>query len=110
MQLFGAKNIGELFSGIGKRIREQIKNELSIQFKALKVENVIFPLLINEKVFNMEKDHISGFSPECAIVNQVGNKKLTENFIIRPTSEVLFCKHFSKVIHSYKQLPILYNQ
>ena len=29
---------------------------------------------------------------------------------VRPTSEVLFCEHFKKVINSYRDLPLLYNQ
>ncbi|MEH7744846.1 proline--tRNA ligase, partial [Neobacillus drentensis] len=29
---------------------------------------------------------------------------------VRPTSEVLFCEHYSNIIHSYRDLPKLYNQ
>lgn len=99
-----------IFRPYGYAIWENFQQELNYQFKKLGVENVMFPLLINEKTFALEKDHIKGFAPECAIVTQVGNKKLQESFIIRPTSEVLFCSHFQKIVSSYKQLPLLYNQ
>ena len=39
-----------------------------------------------------------------------GDEKLTERLCVRPTSETLFCEHFSHVIHSYRDLPKLYNQ
>ena len=57
-----------------------------------------------------EKDHIEGFAPECAVVTHGGGEELTEKLFIRPTSEVLFCEHYQKVIHSYRDLPKLYNQ
>ncbi|MGL5268371.1 MAG: proline--tRNA ligase [Spiroplasma sp.] len=99
-----------IFRPYGYALWENFQQELNHQFKNLGVENVMFPLLINEKTFALEKDYVKGFAPECAIVSQVGNKKLQESLIIRPTSEVLFCSHFQKIVSSYKQLPLLYNQ
>ncbi len=99
-----------VFRPYGYAIWETMQKILDQRFKNHGIENVMFPLLITEKTFALEKDHIKGFAPECAIVTQVGNKKLTEPFIIRPTSEVLFCKHFQRIVKSYKNLPILYNQ
>ena len=43
-------------------------------------------------------------------VTEGGGEKLAEKLFIRPTSEVLFCEHYQKVIHSYRDLPKLYNQ
>ncbi len=37
-------------------------------------------------------------------------RKLTERLCVRPTSETLFCDHYAHVIHSYRDLPKLYNQ
>lgn len=99
-----------IFRPYGYALWENFQKELDQQFKKLGVENVMFPLLISEKTFALEKDHIAGFAPECAVVTQVGDKKLQEGLIIRPTSEVLFGSHFQKIISSYKQLPLLYNQ
>ncbi|MDQ7983164.1 MAG: proline--tRNA ligase [Spiroplasma sp.] len=99
-----------IFRPYGYAIWETIQKILNQKFLYLGIENVMFPLLITEKTFTLEKDHIKGFAPECAIVTQVGSKKLVEPFIIRPTSEVLFCRHFQRIVNSYKNLPILYNQ
>ena len=33
-----------------------------------------------------------------------------ERLIIRPTSEVLFCQHYAKIVSSYRDLPKKYNQ
>jgi prolyl-tRNA synthetase len=60
--------------------------------------------------FTKEKDHIEGFAPETFIVDKIGNETLSEELIIRPTSEVLFSQLFKEQIHSYKDLPMKYNQ
>lgn len=99
-----------IFRPRGYAIWENIQHLLNQKFKILNIENVMLPLLISQKAFQVEKDHIEGFAPECATVTKVGNNQLSEELIIRPTSEVLFCRHFSKIISSYKQLPLLYNQ
>ena len=39
-----------------------------------------------------------------------GDEELAERLAFRPTSEVLFCDYYSKNIHSYRDLPKLYNQ
>lgn len=43
-------------------------------------------------------------------MTQGGAEKLSERLCIRPTSEVLFCEHYAKIINSYRDLPKLYNQ
>src|SRR5699024_1234632 len=57
-----------------------------------------------------EKDHIEGFAPEVAWVTQGGDNELQERICVRPTSEVLFGEYYSKNVHSYRDLPKLYNQ
>lgn len=99
-----------IFRPYGYAIWENFQQELNQQFKKNGIQNVMFPMLINEKIFSKEKDHVKGFAPECAVVTQVGQKKLQEPLIIRPTSEVLFGSHFQRIVSSYKQLPLLYNQ
>lgn len=99
-----------IFRPRGYAIWENIQQLLNQKFKVLNIENVMLPLLITEKTLQVEKDHIKGFAPECATVTKVGDNQLLESLIIRPTSEVLFCRHFAKIISSYKQLPLLYNQ
>ncbi|MBR6548614.1 MAG: proline--tRNA ligase, partial [Clostridia bacterium] len=50
------------------------------------------------------------FAPEVAWVTHGGSEKLQERLCVRPTSETLFCEHYSNIIQSYRDLPKLYNQ
>jgi len=43
-------------------------------------------------------------------VTHGGKEELTEKLCVRPTSETLFCEHYANIIHSYRDLPKLYNQ
>lgn len=99
-----------VYEPYGYAIWENIQAEMDKRFKKLGVQNVYMPMLIPENLLQKEKDHVEGFSPECAVVTQGGGEKLTENLYVRPTSETLFCEHYQKVIHSYRDLPKLYNQ
>jgi len=67
-------------------------------------------MLIPESLLQKEKDHVEGFAPEVAWVTHGGGEKLEERMCIRPTSEVLFCDHYANIIHSWRDLPKLYNQ
>ena len=94
----------------GYAIWENIQSELDRRFKALGHENVSMPLLIPESLLQMEKDHVTGFAPECAWVTFGGSEELEERLCIRPTSETLFCDHWKQVVQSWRDLPKLYNQ
>ncbi len=94
----------------GYAIWENIQKILDKEFKKTNHENVQMPMLIPESLLQVEKDHVKGFAPEVAWVTLGGNNKLEEKMCIRPTSETLFCDHFKKIISSYRDLPILYNQ
>ena len=94
----------------GYAIWENIQKDLDRRFKETGHENVYMPMLIPESLLNREKDHVEGFAPEVAWVTIGGSEKLNERLAIRPTSEVLFCEHYAKVINSYRDLPKLYNQ
>src|SRR5690625_5788496 len=63
-----------------------------------------------ESLLQKEKDHVEAFALEVAWVTHAGGEKLAERLSIRPTSEVLFCEYYSNNIHSYRDLPMLYNQ
>jgi len=67
-------------------------------------------MFIPESLLQKEKDHVEGFAPEVAWVTHGGNERLEERLCVRPTSETLFCEHFSHVLNSYRDLPMLYNQ
>ena len=94
----------------GYAIWENISRILDDEFKKLGVQNVSMPLLIPERLLQKEKNHIDGFAPEVAWVTMGGKEHLTERLCIRPTSEVLFCSHFQRVVHSWRDLPMIYNQ
>ena len=94
----------------GYAIWENIQHILDGEFKKVGVENVYMPMLIPESLLQKEKDHVEGFAPECAWVTMGGGEKLEERYAIRPTSETLFCDHFSHVLQSHRDLPMKYNQ
>ena len=94
----------------GYAIWENIQKILDERFKETGHENVQMPMFIPESLLNIEKEHVEGFAPEVAWVTYGGNNKLEERLCIRPTSEVLFCDYYKKIIKSYRDLPKLYNQ
>ena len=94
----------------GYAIWENIQHIMDAQFKRLGHENVYMPMFIPESLLQKEKDHVEGFAPECAVVTIGGQNQLAERLIVRPTSETLFCEHYKNIIHSYRDLPKLYNQ
>ena len=94
----------------GYAIWENIQKILDSEFKKLGHENVSMPMFIPESLLQKEKDHVEGFAPEVAWVTHGGNEKLQERLCVRPTSETLFCDHYANVIHSWRDLPKLYNQ
>ena len=94
----------------GYAIWENIQRILDGRFKATGHENVCMPMFIPESLLQKEKDHVEGFAPEVAWVTYGGNEKLEERLCVRPTSETLFCEHYANIIHSYRDLPKLYNQ
>lgn len=94
----------------GYAIWEMMVNTLDKMFKQVGVENLQMPMFIPESLLNVEKEHVLGFAPEVAWVTHGGDDELEERMCVRPTSEVLFCDHFKKIIKSYRDLPLLYNQ
>ncbi len=94
----------------GYAIWENIQRIMDGMFKATGHENVCMPMFIPESLLEKEKDHVEGFAPEVAWVTHGGNEKLEERLCVRPTSETLFCEHYANIVHSYRDLPKLYNQ
>jgi len=94
----------------GYAIWENIQRQMDDRFKKTGHENVYMPMFIPESLLQKEKDHVEGFAPEVAWVTHGGEEKLEERMCVRPTSETLFCDHFKNIVHSYRDLPKLYNQ
>ena len=99
-----------IYRPYGYAIWENIQSYLDKKFKETGHTNVAMPMLIPESLLQKEKDHVEGFAPECAWVTVGGSEKLEEKLCIRPTSETLFCDHWSHIVHSWRDLPLLYNQ
>ncbi len=99
-----------IYRPYGYAIWEQIQSYLDRKFKETGHQNVYMPSVIPESLFQKEKDHVQGFAPECAIITIGGKNKLDDPLIVRPTSETLFCEHFAKIVSSYRDLPLKYNQ
>ena len=94
----------------GYAIWENIQKEMDRRFKETGVQNVYMPIFIPESLLEKEKDHVEGFAPEVAWVTHGGLEELQERMCVRPTSETLFCDFYAKDIHSYRDLPRVYNQ
>ncbi|MCL2748603.1 MAG: proline--tRNA ligase [Alphaproteobacteria bacterium] len=106
----------------GWAIWELMRDELDKRIKAEKVQNVQFPTLIPLEYFNKEAEHVEGFAKECAVVTHhrlkmVDGKlqpdpdsKLTDPYILRPTSETIIGEAMSRWVQSYRDLPLLLNQ
>ena len=94
----------------GQAIWELIQKDLDARFKATGHENVAMPVLMPESLLKKEGELVNGFAPEVAWVTMGGSEKLEERLAVRPTSETLFCDHWSRVLHSYRELPMKYNQ
>lgn len=94
----------------GYALWENIQKIVDTRLKKTEHENVMMPMLIPENLLLKEAEHVEGFAPEVAWVTQGGHNELAERLAIRPTSEVMFAEHFKNIIHSYRDLPKLYNQ
>ncbi|MDR1697188.1 MAG: proline--tRNA ligase [Rickettsiales bacterium] len=106
----------------GWAIWELMRDEMDKRIKAAGVSNAQFPLLIPIEYFNREARHVEGFAKECAVVTNYRLKmidgtlqpdpdsKLTEPYIIRPTSETIIGEAMSRWVQSYRDLPMKLNQ
>ncbi len=110
----------------GYGIWELIQQQLDRRFKATGHQNAYFPLLIPLSYLEKEAEHAEGFATECAVVTHhrleavkdevtgktrmIPSGKLTEPYVIRPTSETIIGAAFARWVQSYRDLPLLINQ
>jgi len=65
-----------------------------------------YPVVIPEKNFYIEKEHVEGFTPQVFWVTEHGaGEKLEERLALRPTSETAFYQMFALWIRSYNDMP-----
>src|SRR5216117_2436024 len=105
----------------GYGIWENMQRQLDAMFRATGHRNAYFPLFIPLSYFAKEAEHVEGFAKECAVVTHTrleadadGKLKpgspLTEQLVVRPTSETIIGASYAKWVQSYRDLPILINQ
>jgi prolyl-tRNA synthetase len=94
----------------GYALWEHMQRLLDARIKATGHQNAYFPMLIPESLLQLEAEHVEGFAPECAWVTHGGSEKLEERLAIRPTSEAIIGRMYSRWIESYRDLPVLINQ
>ena len=85
----------------GYALWENMQQTLDAAFKATGHVNVAMPVLIPESLLKKEGELVNGFAPEVAWVTMGGSEPLEERLAFRPTSETMFCDHWSRVLHSY---------
>ena len=99
-----------IFRPNGWAIWTQIQEELDRRYRKHGILNVAFPTFIKFSDFMKEKEHVEGFAPEVFLVTKKGQETLSDPYVVRPTSEVLFCDYFKKIVTSYNDLPVKVNQ
>src|SRR5512142_3097371 len=99
-----------VFKPTGYALWEAIQSGLDQRIKATGHQNAYFPLLIPKSFLMKEAEHVEGFAPEVAEVTHAGGEKLTEPYVIRPTSETIIGYFYAKWVHSWRDLPVMINQ
>lgn len=111
----------------GFALWEHIRNDLDARIRATGAVNVYFPLLLPLSYMSREAAHVHGFASECAVVTHTRLQavtgeggdtrmdldpasRLTEPYIIRPTSETVIWSTLRRWIRSHADLPMLLNQ
>ncbi|HXY42233.1 MAG TPA: proline--tRNA ligase [Vicinamibacteria bacterium] len=94
----------------GYAIWEEMQRDMDRRIKETGHVNAYFPLFIPKSLLEREKEHVEGFSPECAWVTIGGGEELPEPIAVRPTSEAIICSTYAKWVQSWRDLPLLINQ
>ena len=108
----------------GFAIWEKMQRALDDMFKETGHVNAYFPLFVPKSFLEKEEEHAEGFAKECAVVTHYRLKpnpdgkglivdpeaKLTEELIVRPTSETVIWNTYKGWIQSWRDLPLLINQ
>lgn len=94
----------------GYAVWEHMQADMDRRIKETGHQNAYFPLFIPKSFLEKEKEHVQGFSPECAWVTIGGGEELEEPLAVRPTSEAIICSMYAKWVRSWRDLPILINQ
>jgi prolyl-tRNA synthetase len=94
----------------GYALWEHMQRLMDDRIKATGHENLYFPLFIPYSFLMKEAEHVEGFAPEVALVTRAGGEELEDPLAVRPTSETVIGYMYAQWVHSYRDLPLLYNQ
>jgi prolyl-tRNA synthetase len=107
----------------GYAIWEKMQRALDRMFKDSGHVNAYFPLFIPKSFLAREEEMAAGFAKECAVITHYRLKaipgkgvevdpeaRLTEELVVRPTSETIIWNSYKNWIQSYRDLPLLINQ
>ncbi|MDP7282535.1 MAG: proline--tRNA ligase [Candidatus Undinarchaeales archaeon] len=97
-----------VFRPYSYEIWEFVQDYINKDIKKRGHKNAYFPLFIPESFFKKESDHVEGFAPEVAWIEQKEGD--AERYALRPTSEAIIMDSYSKWVKSHRDLPILLNQ
>ena len=90
----------------GWKVMTGIDELIRFEMNITNHQEVNFPLLIPESLFNKEAEHIEGFGSEVYWITHAGQKELEERWLLRPTSETAMYPVFSLWIRSHADLPL----
>ncbi|HDM67414.1 MAG TPA: proline--tRNA ligase, partial [Thermoplasmatales archaeon] len=90
----------------GWKLMRYIDELIRKEMEATGHQEVYFPLLIPESLFNKEAEHIEGFGGEVYWITHAGHTKLEEKWLLRPTSETAMYPIFALWIRSHADLPL----
>lgn len=90
----------------GLKALQQIDRLIRAEMEKTDHEEVYFPLLIPESLFEKEAEHIKGFGSEVYWVSHAGKEQLEERLLLRPTSETAMYPIFALWIRSHTDLPL----
>jgi prolyl-tRNA synthetase len=93
----------------GYAMWESLRDHLDRYIKKTGHENVYFPMFVPKSLLEKEAEHVEGFNPQVAWVTHAGGEELAEWLAIRPTSEAIIAEKVKDWVHSYRDLPLLYN-
>ena len=89
----------------GYAVWEHMQRDMDRRIKETGHVNAYFPLLVPKSFLEKEKEHVEGFSPECAWVTIGGGEELEEPLAIRPTSEAMICSMYAKWVQLLARPP-----
>jgi prolyl-tRNA synthetase len=90
----------------GWKLMSHVDELIRLEMNKTSHQEVMFPLLIPERLFQKEADHIEGFGKEVFWVTHAGHTELEERWLLRPTSETAMYPVFAQWIRSHADLPL----